>query len=111
MAKRITKIELATASREADNTVERVGLENWLELHQVDFAGLHYVADQRALRAAALLIDGMVPEQLKRGGFQVIHLSPKALSLMPVLLACVVDGFALGLTVRGEEQEGTEVRS
>ena len=106
MTKRITKIELATAIREADNTVLRIGLENWLGLHEIDFAGLYYVADQRALRAAALLIDGMEPEQLKRGVFQAIHLSPEALSLMPVLLACVIDGFALGLTARElEEQE------
>jgi hypothetical protein len=100
-----TREALARAAREADSAVEHSGLVDWITTHRMDVADLHYVAEQRAMRAAMLLVDGATQEELKRNsvaGFRRVTLTPTAAMLLPILTACVLDGFAMGLTVQEE---------
>lgn len=96
----IGKVEISTAARDADAVAEEIGLPGWAEREGVDLSGLQYVADQRALRAAYMLVDGGNPLDLQTGMFKTLRLSPAARGLMPLLTAVWVDGFAIGKAVR-----------
>jgi hypothetical protein len=65
-------------------------------LLNVDFKGLRYIANQRALRAA-MILDGQDPRSLSRTEKTAVHLSPEIERLMPSLTALSMDGISIGL--------------
>lgn len=99
----IGRSELAEAARNADAIAEELGIQQWANQHGVELSALHYMADQRAMRAAYLMIDGGDPIKLQTAQFQHIKLSPRAESMRTLLMGVFIDGFAVGKTVKGDE--------
>jgi hypothetical protein len=75
----------------------------WVDrLLNVDFKGLQYVAQQRALRAA-MILDGQDPRAMSRTERTPIHLSPEIEKMMPALTALSIDGISIGLHAGRQE--------
>jgi len=98
----IDKAALAEAARNTDAYVEEYGIEQWMRSRDLDPGAVSYVINQRALRAA-MIIDGQDPSLLSRTEKTDIQLSERARELMPMLQAVVLDGIAIGMTVKGNE--------
>ena len=95
----ITKSELAEAARNTDALTEEYGLQETLRRRGIDLAGVMYIAEQRALRAA-MLFDGQDPTELSRTETTQVQLSPRAQEVMAILQAVALDGVAIGITVK-----------
>lgn len=100
----IDRAQLAEAARNADAIAEEIGVPAWAERQGLDPTALHYIAEQRAMRVAYLIIDQGDPTVLQTGFARKLKLSATAESLMPVFMACIVDGFAIGKTVRDVDE-------
>ena len=92
----IDKDALAEAARYNDAAVEEHGLETWLKQNAIDAAGLFYIIEQRALRAA-MLVDGQDPTKMSRTEMTTVNLSPQVKKLLPYFQAAVLDGIAIGI--------------
>jgi hypothetical protein len=97
----ITKSELAEAARNTDALTEEYGLQETLRRRGTDLAGVMYIAQQRALRAA-MIFDGKDPTGLSRTETTQIQLSPRAEEVLTILQAVALDGVAIGITVKQE---------
>ena len=97
----ITKSEIAEAARNADALTEEYGLQETLRRRGIDLAGVMYIAEQRALRAA-MIFDGQDPTELSRTETTQVQLSPRAEEVMAILQAVALDGVAIGITVKQE---------
>ena len=97
----ITKSQLAEAARNTDALTEEYGLQETLRRRGIDLAGVMYIAEQRALRAA-MIFDGQDPTKLSRTETTQIQLSPRAQEVMAILQAVALDGVAIGITVKQE---------
>ena len=95
----ITKSELAEAARYSDALTAEYGLQETLRRRGIDLAGVMYIAEQRALRAA-MIFDGQDPTELSRTETTQVQLSPRAEEVLAVLQAVALDGVAIGITVK-----------
>lgn len=97
----IGKDQIAEAARNADAHAEELGLPDYCKQKGIDLEGLAYVAQQRAMRAVAVSIDGRPPETFQNmRERRVIRLSPLAERLVPILAATWMDAFTAGLTAK-----------
>ena len=92
----------AEAARNNDAMASEYGIEEWMRTRDVDVAGLLYIIKQRALRAA-MLVDGNDPRTLSRTEETTVQLSDKAEEMMSILQAAVLDGIAIGITVKSND--------
>ena len=97
----ITKSELAEAARNSDAFTAEYGLQETLRRRGIDLAGVMYIAEQRALRAARIF-DGQDPTELSRTETTQVRLSPRAQEVMAILQAVALDGVAIGISVKQE---------
>lgn len=97
----VTKSDIATAARKADDECGRVGLRKWVADRGIDLDGFEYCADQRALRAA-MAIEGRDLGRIPPNQARLIRLQPETNALMPVLSATWMDGFACAFTLLKE---------
>jgi hypothetical protein len=91
--------DLAVSARYMDALSDEyeMGDMGWVNrLLNVDFEGMQYVAEQRALRAA-MLLDGQDPRKLSRTEKTMVSLSPEINALMPHLTALCIDGIGIGI--------------
>ena len=88
--------ELAESARYMDAMAEEHGFNKWADLNDIDAESLHYVANQRALRAA-MLLDGKNPSLQSRTEKTMVTLSPEIEKLMPHLTTLAMDGIGIGL--------------
>ena len=95
----ITKSELADAARYTDALTEEYGLQETMRRQGIDLAGVMYIAEERALRAA-MIFDGQDPTELSRTETTQVQLSPPAQEVMATLQAVALDGVAIGITVK-----------
>jgi len=100
----IDQAKLAEAARRANAIAEEHGIEKWAELMDVDINALVYMANQRALRCAMLLIDRVSPLEFETAAAKPVRLSPRAESLMSLITAAEVDGLTIGLTLLAQQQ-------
>lgn len=100
----IDRTKLAEAATTADLRTEEIGIEAWCAEQRIEVDGLMYLSQQRAMRAAMLFIDGYPPEQLQAmqatGQPMTVKLSKEATAMIPALAACIMDGIAIGRTVK-----------
>lgn len=92
----IDREELAESARYMDALSEEHGFERWAELANIDATGMHYVAGQRALRAA-MILDGQDPTKLSRTQKTKVVLSKEVRELLPTLTAVAMDGIGIGI--------------
>src|SRR3954454_5480899 len=92
----IGRDELAESARYSDAMSEEHGFEGWAKHQGIEVDGLHYVAAQRALRAA-MLMDGQDPSLLSRTEKTRINLSPHVEVLLPSLTALTMDSLVIGI--------------
>ena len=97
----IGKTAFADAARDADALTEEYGLRETLRRRGIDLAGVMYIAEQRALRAA-MILDGQDPTELSRTETTQVQLSPRVQEVMAILQAVALDGVAIGITVKQE---------
>ena len=71
----ITKSELADAARYTDALTEEYGLQETMRRQGIDLAGVMYIAEERALRAA-MIFDSQDPTELSRTETTQVQLSP-----------------------------------
>lgn len=90
---------LCEAARNADASAEVLGLPQYIESKGIRVKDLQRAAEQRALRVAALLVDGNA-EVLDASKMKPIKLSQKAEALMPLFMAAWMDGFVMGTTAK-----------
>ena len=95
----ITKSEVADAARYTDALTEEYGLQETMRRQGIDLAGVMYIAEERALRAA-MIFDGQDPTELSRTETTQVQLSPPAQEVMATLQAVALDGVAIGITVK-----------
>ena len=82
----IGKTAFAEAARNSDALTEEYGLQQTLRRRGIDLAGVMYIAQQRALRAA-MIFDGQDPTELSRTETTQVQLSPRAEEVLAVLQA------------------------
>lgn len=92
----IGRDELAESARYQDALSEEHGWEEFCKVVGVEPMGLHYIAQQRALRMA-MLLDGQDPRLLSRTEKTAVTLSDRATDMMPNLAALAMDGIVIGL--------------
>jgi hypothetical protein len=92
----ISDEDLKEAARYMDALSEEHGFEALMAMMDVDASGLHYVAGQRALRAA-MILDGQDPTKMSRTTKTKIHLSKEVRELLPALTALAMDGIGIGV--------------
>ena len=105
---KLTADELNAAARSNDVSPGIKELDKWLEARGVDPEALMHLALQRAMRAAAIIIDGMTPEQLASFAHRVVPLSSKAHEAYSSLATTFLDGFAVAFTALKKEEEKKE---
>jgi hypothetical protein len=98
----IDKKAFSEAAQDTDAFASEYGLEEWIRSNDIDEEAMVWVLQQRALRAA-MIIDGIDPRTMSRTESTEVSLRPETEALLPVLQAAVLDGIALGLTVRGRD--------
>lgn len=94
----------AEAARNNDAYVEEYGIEAWMERHGIEPEALSYITEQRALRAA-MMLSGDDPTKLSRTEMTRVQLSDEAQELMPILQAVALDGIAIGVSAKTNEEE------
>ena len=97
----ITKSELADAARYTDALTEEYGLQETMRRQGIDLAGVMYIAEERALRAA-MIFDSQDPTELSRTETTQVQLSRRAQEVMAILRAAALDRVAIGITVKQE---------
>jgi len=102
----IDQAKLAEAARRANAIAEEHGIEKWAELMDVDINAFVYMANQRALRCAALLVDGASPLDFEAAAAKPVRLSPRAQTLMSLITAAEMDGLSIGLTLLAQNKNG-----
>ena len=97
----IGEMAFAEAARNTDALTAEYGLQETLRRRGIDLAGVMYIAQQRALRAA-MIFDGQDPTALSRTETTQVQLSPRAQEVMAILQAVALDGVAIGITATQE---------
>lgn len=93
----------AKAASDLDELSESgLTLDRILFNHDIDPEGVTYVAKQRALRAALVLVDGWTPGQIEEAARtrRRLNLSPDALEAMSHLAALWLEGVLVGRRVQ-----------
>lgn len=97
----LNRDDIARACRHNDAIVEESGdLPGFFTERDVDFDGLTYLAEQRALRVA-MILDGQDPNPSRP---RAISLPPHLNALMPMFASLFIDGFAAGRTAEHDPQ-------
>lgn len=92
--------EIAEATRAASARMEELGLPGWMEAYDIDQEGVVHVATQCAVRAA-MMSEGRDTRAVQLRNVSLVRLGPNAERLVPLLAATWLDGFTVGLTVKG----------
>ena len=98
----IDKKAFSEAAQDADAFAGEYGLDEWLRRHDIDESALLWAVQQRALRAA-MAYDGIDFATMPQTGLAQVSLSDEADHWLPILQATVLDGIAIGLTVKGRD--------